>query len=305
MEIVLILIRQIAQMFCLAALGFLLFKGRKISADGSKALGNILIYLALPSVIINSFMVIRTTEHMQGMLISAASAAVLLLLSMLISRAIFKKDAIAAFGSAFSNPGFFGIPLIIASVGQDEVFYVACYVAFLNIGQWTWGVSLMNGQPVREGLKAKKLIRAPFIIAILIGLVLFFSGLQLPPIISGCLSSVAALNTPLAMFTVGIYLAQTDILHMFRRTSLYLISAVRLVLIPMAAVFLLKLIPESYASMKMALLLVISCPVGSNIAVYAQLHDADYQYAVETVVLSTLFSIITIPAVVWLARLVW
>ncbi|MBQ7486949.1 MAG: transporter, partial [Clostridia bacterium] len=65
------------------------------------------------------------------------------------------------------------------------------------------------------------------------------------------------------------------------------------------------LIPESYASMKMALLLVISCPVGSNIAVYAQLHDADYQYAVETVVLSTLFSIITIPAVVWLARLVW
>ena len=305
MEIILILIRQISQMFLLAALGFLLFKGKKISSDGSKALGNILIYLALPSVIINSFLVSRTAEHIQGILISAAAAAVLLLMSMLISRSIFKKDPIAAFAGAFSNPGFFGIPLIVASVGQDAVFYVACFVAFLNIGQWTWGVSLMNGQPVQDGLKLKKLVKAPFIIAIMIGLILFFTGFKLPTIISGCLSSVAALNTPLAMFTVGIYLAQTNIVHMFRRTSLYLISAVRLLLIPLVALLLLKLIPDSFYSMKMALLLVIACPVGSNIAVYAQLHGKDYPYAVETVVLSTLFSIATIPAVIWLARLIW
>ena len=47
--------------------------------------------------------------------------------------------------------------------------------------------------------------------------------------------------------------------------------------------------------MKIAILIASACPVGSNIAVYAQLYDSDYTYAVETVVVSTLLSIITIP----------
>jgi predicted permease len=57
--------------------------------------------------------------------------------------------------------------------------------------------------------------------------------------------------------------------------------------------------------MKLAVLLAAACPVGSNVAVYAQLHGKDYPYAVETVVLSTLFSILTIPAIVSLAGVLW
>lgn len=299
MELATILVRQILQMFLLSGLGYALFKGKKITPEGSRALGNILIYLALPAVIINGFRVERTQAHILGMVYSGAAAAVLLLLSIVISRLFFKKDAIAAFAAAFSNPGFFGIPLIVASVGQGAVFYVACFIAFLNIGQWTYGVSILTGQPIRQGLSLKKLIKAPFVIAILMGLLLFFTQLPLPPVVSGCLSSVAALNTPLAMFTVGIYLAQTDIPGMLRRKSLYLISAVRLLLIPAVALELLLLLPGAWHDMKLALLLAIACPVGSNVAVYAQLHGKDYPYAVETVVISTLFSLLTMPLLVW------
>ena len=305
METILILIRQIAQMFLLSGIGYLLFKCKKITADGSRALGNILIYAALPSVIINGFLVERTPERLMGMLYSAAGAAVLLLLSILISRLFFKKDAIAAFAGAFSNPGFFGVPLIVASMGQGAVFYVACFIAFLNIGQWTYGVSILNGQPVRQGFELKKLVKAPFIIAILIGLFLFFTQLPLPTVLSGCLSAAAGLNTPLAMFTVGIYLAQTDVPGMFRKKKLYLISFVRLALIPLLSVLALSLLPEAWHDMKLALLLAAACPVGSNVAVYAQLHGKDYPYAVETVVLSTLLSLFSIPVIVWLSSMLW
>ena len=305
METMWILIRQILQMFLLGLLGFLLFRGKKITREGSQALGNILIYLALPSVIINGFLVERTPEHLMGILYSAISAAVLLLVSILVSRAFFRKDAIAAFAGAFSNPGFFGIPLILASAGQGAVFYVACFVAFLNIGQWTYGVSILTGQPIRQGLQWKKLIRAPFIIAIMIGLVLFLAGIRPPAVISGCLSTVASLNTPLAMFTVGIYLAQTDLRRMFTRRALYLVSLVRLLIVPLISLGLLSLLPQAYGDMKLALLIAISCPVGSNVAVYAQLHGKDYPYAVETVVISTLLSIVTIPLLVWLAGIIW
>ncbi len=305
MEMTWILVRQILQMFLLAGMGFLLYRGKKITPDGSKALGNILIYLALPATIINGFLVERTREHVLGILYSGAAAAVLLLAAIAVSRLIFRKDAIAAFAGAFANPGFFGIPLIIASSGQGAVFYVACFVAFLNIGQWTYGVSIMNGQPIREGFRLRKLLTAPFIIAILVGLALFASQVQLPAIVSGCLTSVAALNTPLAMFVVGIYLAQTHPGRMIRRRSLYAVAGVRLVLIPVLSVLLLSLLPASLADMKNALLLATACPVGVNVSVYAQLHGKDYPYAVETVVISTLLSVITIPAVALLARAVW
>lgn len=304
-EMILILVRQIVQMFLYALIGFLLFRGKLITKDGSKAIGNILIYLALPAVIINGFLVERTPERIGGVLWSGVMGAALLLLSILVSRLFFRKDPVAAFAGAFSNPGFFGIPLIIASLGQGSVFYAACFIAFLNIGQWTYGVSVLIGQPLLQGFHPKKLIKAPFFIATLIGLLCFFAQIKLPSIATGTVSALAALNTPLAMFTVGIYLAQTDILKMFTRAKLYALAGVRLLLIPALGALLLLLLPQEWREMKLALLLVSACPVGSNVAVYAQLHGADYPYAVQTVVVSTLLSILTIPAAVWFSSLIW
>ncbi len=305
MDTVLILIRQVLQMFLLVGLGFLLYRGGKITPEGSKTLGNILIYLVLPCVIINSFRIERTPEHANGLLISAGVAAVLLALSIGVSRLLFRNDPIAQFASSFSNPGFFGIPLVTASLGTEAVFYMAFYIAYLNILQWTYGVSLLTGQKVTAGFQPKKLVKAPFFIATLIGLVLFATGLELPGILSGCMNSVAALNTPLSMFAIGVYLAHTDPLKMLKKPILYKIQLSRLLLIPLLALLLMALLPKDLYQMKLALLLCIACPVGANVAVYAQLHGKDYAYAVETVILSTLLSIVSIPALVALSSVVW
>ena len=302
---VLVLAKQILEMFLLAGVGYLLFKAGKISGEGSRTLGNILIYVSLPAVIINGFLVERTPEHVSGILLSMAGALALILVSVLISHFIFRHNPIGAFAAAFSNPGFFGIPLVIASLGREYVFYAACFIAFLNIGQWTYGVSRLTGQPLRQGFALKKLIRAPFVIAITAGLVLFATQLPLPGILKDGLSAAAGLNTPLAMFTVGIYLAQTDLKKMLKDRSLYAVSAVRLLLIPMAALGILSLFPANLNGMKTVLLIAAACPVGSNVAVYAQLHGKDYPYAVETVVISTALSLATIPLTVWVSSMIW
>ncbi|MBQ4409669.1 MAG: AEC family transporter [Firmicutes bacterium] len=302
---IIILVKQILQMFLLAGIGFLLFKGGKITLEGSKTLGNILIFGSLPAVIINGFRIERTAEHVSGLLWAALAALIVVMLSILISHFVFRKDGVAAFATSFANPGFFGIPLIVASLGQGAVFYAAPFIAFLNIGQWTYGVSRLNGQPVLQGFQPKKLIKAPFVIAILVGIFLFVTQIKLPEILSSCLSSVAGLNTPLAMFTVGVYLAQTDLKKMLGRRSLYLISALRLLVIPALSLLILMLFPVSMEQMRTVLLIVAACPVGSNVAVYAQLHNKDYPYAVETVVISTLLSIVTIPFILYLSSLIW
>lgn len=303
METIRLLSLQTLLMLLLAGVGFILFKTGKISQEGSKSLGNILICAVLPCVIVKGFLVERTPERTTGLLISLGAAAVLLGVSVLISRLFFRRDAIAAFGAAFSNPGFFGIPLITAALGSENVFYIAAFIGLLNLLQWTYGVSLMTGK--RGALRFSALIRAPFLIAIVIGLILFFTAPPLPSLLTDALSSITGLNTPLAMFTVGVYLAQADFKQMFTRGRLYAISVVRLLIIPAVCLLLLWPIPAAWQPVKTALLIAAACPVGSNIAVYAHLHGKDSAYAAQSVVVSTLFSVITLPLLVGLASLLW
>ncbi len=303
MENALILLGQVVMMFLLAVMGYLMFRFKKITLEGSKSIGNILIYLSLPAVIINSFLRDDGLELLPGLLISAAAAALTLLISMLVSALCFKKDGIGRFAAAFSNPGFFGIPLINGLLGHGAVFYVAFYIAFLNILQWTWGVSVMTGE--RGKVSFKRIITAPFIVGMLIGLIFFLLRLPRPAIFTNIVSLTAGLNTPLAMFVIGIYLAQTQVGRMFAKGKLYLISLVRLILIPVLCFGLLSLLPASMNEIRIAILIAAACPVGSNVAVYAQLYNQDYGYAVETVVISTMLSIVTIPLLMSAAMLIW
>lgn len=290
-------------MLILAGCGFVLFRTKKLSLEGNKCLGNILIFLSLPCVIINGFLVERTTERIIGLGISALSAALLLAMAILVSKIVFKKDAIANFASSFSNPGFFGVPIIVSCLNNGAVFYIASFIAFLNLLQWTYGVSLMKGG--KEKLSFQKVIKAPFMIAIIIGLIFFFTGLPMPELLAKSISHLAGVNTPLAMFTIGVYMAQMDISDLVKRTSIYLVSLFRLIVIPLIALAILTLIPSEYYEMKMALLIAIACPVGSNVAVYAQLHNCDYAYSVETVIISTFLAVITMPLMVQLATMIW
>ena len=290
-------------MFFLAAVGAIAFRTGKITNEGTKTIGNLLIYVSLPAVIIKGFIVERTKERILGLLISMAAAAVILGICILVSRVCFQNDPVASFGAAFSNPGFFGIPLITATLSDGAVFYIAPFIAFLNLLQWSYGVSLLTGK--RTGLKAKKVISAPFMIAIIAGLILFFTQLSLPALVSKTLDFCAGLNTPLAMFAVGVYLAQSRFTEMLKKKKLYAISAVRLLLIPVVTIILLTIIPGINNDIRLSMLISAACPVGSNLAVYAQLHGKDYTYAVEAVATSTLLCIVTIPMLVWAAGAIW
>ena len=307
-----LLIQQVLIMFLLAAVGYICFRTKKITMEGCRTISNILIYLSLPCVIMNSFLVEFSTEKLMGLIYSSLAAALVMVVSVVISRLFFSKDAILNFASAFSNPGFFGIPLIVATLSDGAVFYVAAFIAFVNLLQWSYGVALLttNSTEKEKGSwkkllpSPKRLFTAPFMIATIIGLFFFLTRIPMPELIHKGIQYISGLNTPLAMFTIGIYLAQTNPAKMFRKPKLYLLSAVRLFIIPLLSMAVLFLLPSEFAEMKMALLIVAACPTGSNVAVYAQLYDSDYSYAVETVIISTLLSIITIPLIVQVAGMI-
>lgn len=126
MDIVKILLRQLVIMFLFILIGCGLFKTKRISIQGSKDLGTMLLYVILPCVIVNSYIGIeRDSIIMIGMVISFVAAAISLILSIIISRIAFgNKYKIEHFGSAFSNAGFMGIPIVQAVIGTDAVIYI-------------------------------------------------------------------------------------------------------------------------------------------------------------------------------------
>ena len=107
------------------------------------------------------------------------------------------------------------------------------------------------------------------------------------------------------MIVIGVYLAKTDFKSLITSKSAYLVSIVRLVVIPAVLLFALWAIPESYHEIKLAVFIAGICPVGSNVAVYAQLHGGDYAHAVKTVTASTVLAIVTMPIFISLATLLW
>lgn len=293
MATVFIVLRQIVIMFIYMAIGGLLFQKGLITKEGSKSLANLLLYVVLPCVVVKSFCVARTPERTSGLLVSFLAALGILLLAMAVSHLLFQKNPIDDFGAAFSNAGFMGFPLVAAVQGSEAIFYAAGFVALLNALQWTYGQSLISGDPGYRSPKA--ILKNPLVLSLLLGILIFCFEIPVPAIASDLLAALAALNAPLAMVILGVYLAQTDPKTLFNDPHLYVVAAARLVLIPLLTILVLKLLPAQYAAIATTLVIVAAAPIGSNVAVYAQKLGKDYAYAVRGVCLSTLLSVITMP----------
>lgn len=293
-----IILKQICIMGLYMAAGFFLYRKKLITQDGSRSFAHLLLYLILPCVVLQSFHIERTPEKIQALLISLAAAIAALTLSIVVSIFVFRKCSIDCFGSSFSNAGVMGFPLITAVLGNETIFYAAGFVAFLNVLQATIGQYILSGN--RKLCSLKTIFTNPLVLSMAVGLLLFFTGLNIPNIGMSCISSLANMNAPLAMMVLGVYLAQSDLKSVFTSKRLYWVSCVRLVIISLLTIPLLRVIAGNRQEIVIALAIACCTPVGGNVAVYAQKLDLDYVYAVRLICLSTILSIITIPFILYL-----
>ena len=303
MELAMIVFRQTLVMFLFMLAGFALFKGKKITVQGSRDMAALLLWLVVPTVLLNSFCVEFSVEKLRLFALSSLLGALALLLAMAAARLLYRDRPIDDLAAAFSNCGFMGIPLVQAAVGQEAVFFLVGIIAIMNVLQWTYGVRVLTGK--KGPVSLKFILCNPILAGTLIGLVLFVTGLgaRLPSVVSSTLSGIAAMNAPLGMLILGCYLAQTRLGDIFTTPRLYWLSAARLILIPLITLLVFWPLPVE-REIKLAVFLSASAPVGVNVAVYAQLHGLDYPYACQTISLSTLLSTVTLPLMLLAANLV-
>ena len=297
-----ILLRQIAIMALLAAVGVYLSRKGFLSPQGTKDLGAILLRVIIPCVIVKSYITEFSRERLLELALSAGLALIGFILAMVISYLVFgKRRRLENFAASFCNAGFIGIPLAQAIIGEEGVFYIAASVALLNLFQWTYGVYIMADR--KDAISAKTIAKNPVVIAIVIGVVLFVSRIPVPGIVTSTLGYIAGMNTPIAMILMGTYLAKLPLKKLLDKRA-YGCVLFRLVIIPAVILLVFWVLPVSNADIALAAFLAAATPVGVNICVFAQQYDCDYEFSVVTVCLSTLLSVITVPLLVSFAQMI-
>lgn len=75
-----------------------------------------------------------------------------------------------------------------------------------------------------------------------------------------------------------------------------------MLVIPLLTAVLLAALPFGDNTLKLTVPILAAAPVGSNVAVYAQIHGGDHKRAVCEIVLSTILCVVTIPVVIGISE---
>ena len=298
--------QQVALMFAFILLG--LFGARKkwIGPQAVTGMTNILVYFVAPGVIIQAFNRTFSADRLRDLgivaLVDLAAFPLAILLGWLLFRKVRDPDRRRnlRFAAIYSNAGFLGLPLVQALLGPDGVFFAVIFVVVFNIFVWTQGRSMfISGQA-----GVKELFANPVIPSMVIGIVLFLFSVRLPGFLVTGIGYLAALNAPLSMFVVGASLAGVRWRTFATDPWIWLGTAVRTLLIPTLAILALWPIPLP-AEVRLTILIPLACPVAAYLVMFSVLHETDTDFPARLVSLSTLISVLTLPAWVALANTLW
>lgn len=296
--------QQVFILYILIAVGFFADKFGLYTEKASKLNTNLLFYIVTPLVIVNSFLTIdNSPENLKNFGIAALLGVAIHVVGIVLALPLFRKTekskaGIYRYACIYGNCGYMALPLAQAVLGAEGTFYCSAVIMIFNIFCFTHGIYIIGAQ--KGGFDFKKLFINPGTIGVAIGLPLYLFGVDLPAVIETPITSLASLNTPLAMLIFGTYIAHTDIRTMFTDKRIYLVGIVKLIAIPliMIAAFKLFNIPTLLAT---AIAVSASAPCANNTVIFAGKYDLDTGTASKTVALVSFFSIITMPVMIALA----
>ncbi len=295
--------QQVLVLFILIAVGFACGKAGMLTEHASKKMTDVVLYIVTPCVMVNAFQREFSVELLGQVFLAAGIAALILALSIVLVKLVFHDKNVARkkvlqFAVVFSNCGFMSLPLQKALLGDDGQFFGSIFVAIFNVFCWTYGLVDMSGD--RKQLSLKKIVLNPGIIGVVAALILFVCRVQLPVFAAEPVRHLANLNTPLPMLIIGYYLSKADFKKAFTDAGAYVAMAIRLAVIPLAVLF--GMAPFGLdRNMVIAFVIACSAPTAATTTMFAAKFDRDVALSVNIVTASTVFSIITMPAVVSLA----
>ena len=299
-------------LFILIIPGYLLRKTKLASDDLPSGLTNVILYVGQPALIVVSLIRPYDAEVMKtalGVLVfSFVMHSVFFGLSMLFFKnAEEQKKRVYRFGCIFANSGYMGIPLIMTLFGSDAAIYPTFYIIGFNFFCWSLGALIYSGD--KSYISPRKMFLNPATIPTYIGLIFFLLPIDayVPRFIVEPLDMLRNIVAPLSMMIVGLRLADMKLKGAFKDANLFIALAVKLILFPVVAWGIVKLVSLTglYSNDMTTAVVLISaaCPCATMTSMFAEKFHGDSITASMFVSLSTVLSIVTMPVVSLLLKI--
>uniref|UniRef100_A0A7C5V036 AEC family transporter n=1 Tax=Caldicellulosiruptor owensensis TaxID=55205 RepID=A0A7C5V036_9FIRM len=312
---VLILLKNLLFLFAIIFIGFVGTKLNLFSSTVKDSVSELIIKVTAPILLFTTI----SSQHFSGqtvtdvftLIISAFIGIMILLLLGYITAYLFRLEKKTfythIFCSTFGNTGFLSYPLLYSIFGEKGVFFAASYNIMHDFLAWSLGLSIItrhNHKRIKYGF-----VNANSIAVLLAFIVYLIKGILPGGIKSSYekvfLSIYDALNPfgkttiYLSMFFIGCLLAEVSFKETLKTFSAYAIILFKMILLPLGIMYLTKYLPISNFT-RLIIVLQTGMPTAIISSVLSYRYDGDSHYATRTIFITTIFSLITIPLLVFL-----
>ena len=299
-----IIFESVLSLFFMILVGVYGSKRRIITAEINKGLIEILIQIALPFMILSSFLYTYVDSIQSNVIKTFYYSAIVYVITIIISYFVLLpvkrcKKTILHFSNVFVNTGYIGFPVLNSIYGSEGVVYGSIFNMFFVVLLWTYGLFLFKGKFKREALKEElcKILLNPSIIAVCAGLLIMIFNIQVPIPVLSSIKSIGGITGPLSMIIIGAILANTKLIRYLNDWTLYYGLVIKLIVIPVI-LYILSLYFMEPSKVTNTVIIMSAMPASAMTAIFAESFDKEKEYAAVVVSLSTLLSLITITLLI-------
>ncbi len=307
-------------MFFLVSAGAILKKMDILKDDSKGALTDLVVYLFLPCSIINSFRMELESDIFVSFITVLGASLVIQFFCYFLSKLVYNKEPesikrVMQYCTIVSNTGFLGLPIAEGIFGAEGVMYASVFIIPMRVMMWSAGIACFTESPDFKSV-VKKIAVHPCIVAVYIGLALLIfqkpllgiyeniitgggifasAAVMLVNAVNKSLSAAGGCTTAITMLLIGMMIADINLGSMMDKNTV-IITLFRLIILPVVVFAGCRLL--NINSFLSGIIIVMSgMPAGSTAPIMAAKYGCDYKFATKCVVVSTLFSMISIPLI--------
>lgn len=290
-------------LFALVAVGYVAGKLGYLGGDFDRQMSRLVINITCPALILSSAMTGELPDRrfiLPLLAISVITYVVLTGVAFLLPRYLTKNredEGPIGFALMFGNVGFMGYPVVASIFGHEAVFYAAVLNVVNTFAVFTIGTVLITGQGKVEGHRFQKkvLYSTPMLAAYLTMLIVALQIDNIPGFISQPLTMLGNITVPAALLIIGSSMSQLSLRSMLGNRAVYAATLFRLALLPIGIFYLCRAIGFSEFVVNINTL-VIAMPVATYGTILCLKYGKDTTLITEITFITTLLSMVTIPA---------
>lgn len=298
------LFEKMVVLFTILFAGFFCGKAGIMDVESNKSLSRLVANLTNPMLVLASVMtderLLSPAEVLQVTLLAAGCYAFLIASSLLLPRLLHlnaRERGPYRFFFIFSNIGFMGYPLVRAMFGEGAMFHLTIFVLFFQLVCWSYGAQTISGEG-RFRL-SWRILKTPCVLSALLAYAIYLSGVHIPRIVADVVKTTGEITSPLAMLILGCALSQCSLRDVFGRPKLYLLALIKLIVVPLAAFFVLRTFIKDPLLLSLTTV-VLAMPAATNATILTYQNHGDDRLAASGVFLTTLLSVASVPGLMLL-----